>query len=367
MRNLLIVLALAGCGNDVTNPNADMAQPDMARGPDLSMPLPMGDPIQAPMNQWTWVDFPDSACQDGAAAGIGVYPTGSDKLIIFLNGGGACWSYLTCYTLMTATTVPAKDQFTQLAGTPLTGTVFDQNEAKNPFKGWNAVFVPYCTGDVHSGNHVSTYTDMQSGMTKTWHHVGHANIMAYLKRLAPTFPNMKKVVVSGSSAGGFGASLNYQAFREYFPSSQDYLLDDSGPPLEAPNIPQGYIDAWYQEWGLGQVLDPVCGDPCKTDLSQALKVLDATYPNDRMALLSSLQDQTIRGYFLLSPSGFQTALLMTATDLLDPTPNFRYFFVPGQTHTMLGGVNNFTVNNVSLWDWMNQMVTDDPSWKSQKP
>src|SRR5262249_42892316 len=154
-------------------------------------------------------------------------------------------------------------QFDMVSAQPLTGSIFDRNEPKNPFKDWNVVFVPYCTGDVHAGDHVSTYSDTNGGNTKMWHHKGHANILAYLKRLAPPFPNMKKVVVSGSSAGGFGASMNYDDFRKYFPSGQSYLIDDSGPPLEAPNIPQGYIDAWYQEWNLGEVLDPVCGSPCK--------------------------------------------------------------------------------------------------------
>ena len=307
-------IALAGCGGGLSDQTPDMAPPA-----DMALP-PMGDPITSPMNQWTWIDFPDSSCDDGSPTGIGVYNAGSPNLLVFMNGGGACWSYLTCYTLNTAVHGPfGQAQFNMALASVGPGTIFDRNEPRNPFRDWSYVFVPYCTGDVHAGDNVVVYTDTQSGDMKTYHHKGHANVLAYLKRIAPTFPSPKKLVVSGSSAGGYGASMNYADFRRYFPSSEAYLLDDSGPALEAPSIPQGYIDAWYASWNLGEVLGPACGDACKTDLSAALTALDKAYPHDRMALLSSEQDATIRNYFLLSPSGFQTALLMTAQDILDPT------------------------------------------------
>ena len=58
---------------------------------------PLGALINAPQTTWTWVDFPDSACSDGSTTGIGISPSSSTNLVIFLEGGGACGDYATCY------------------------------------------------------------------------------------------------------------------------------------------------------------------------------------------------------------------------------------------------------------------------------
>jgi hypothetical protein len=328
---------------------------------------PLGDPITTTMNTWTWVDFPDTSCDDGTPTGIGVNQGSSSNLIVFMNGGGACWDYLTCFMLNTATHGPyGKAQFDAQQGN-LAGTLFDRNDATNPFKDWSFVFVPYCTGDVHAGDNVVMYSDNQGMNTHTYHHTGHKNILSYVPRIAGTWPSPGKLVVSGSSAGGYGASFNYDTFRKYWPAGKVYLLDDSGPTLEGDAIPPGYRSAWYMEWNLGEVLDPICGAACMSDFSQAIKILADRYKNDRMALLSSLQDQTIRNYFLLSPTGFQGELTMMAHDILDPTTNFKYFFVDGQTHTMLGNVGNFMSQGTPLQTWLTQLVNDDPAWTTLQP
>jgi hypothetical protein len=47
-----------------------------------------------------------------------------------------------------------------------------------------------------------------------WRHGGRADVAAYLKRRAATFPAPRKLAISGSSAGGFGALLNCDAARQ---------------------------------------------------------------------------------------------------------------------------------------------------------
>src|SRR6266545_3474680 len=88
---LLVALALAGCGGD------KQASPS----PPPDQPI---QPIQAPRNTWTWVDFPDSSCGDGSTTGIGVNPGDSSNVLVFLEGGGACWSYESCFVNRTVAT-----------------------------------------------------------------------------------------------------------------------------------------------------------------------------------------------------------------------------------------------------------------------
>src|SRR5207237_1245800 len=107
-----------------------------------------------------------------------------------------------------------------------------------------------------------------------------------------------------------------------------------GPVFIANEVPIGERTAWYAAWRLDLTLDPQCPG-CKDDLSLLLPALAQKYPDDRMALLSYTQDQTIRNFMLKSPQEFQTDLYDLAAQRIDPIPSFRYFFEAGETHTLL--------------------------------
>ena len=80
-------------------------------------------------------------------------PFDVEKLVLFLEGGGACWDELTCYSLQTAaniTTGFGEPQLRKRMGS-VSGGLFDRASATNPFKDASFVYVPYCTGDVHAG------------------------------------------------------------------------------------------------------------------------------------------------------------------------------------------------------------------------
>src|SRR5258705_7412560 len=143
----------------------------------------IGEPITAPQQVWTWVPFADAFCMDGDTLGIGVnLNTNSHRVLIFLNGGGACWDEPTCYTLNTATHGPfGPVQFNALVPGLNQAWLFDRTAASNPFRDYNYVFVPYCTGDLHAGSRIVDYR------SRTNLHVCYQNITAYLRRLVATF------------------------------------------------------------------------------------------------------------------------------------------------------------------------------------
>lgn len=356
MRLCTILLAsvfVAGCGG---TPTSEM--------PPAKEPRPtLGAPITAPMNTWTWVDFPDSTCDEGTPTGIGINPGTSGNVLFFLMGGGACWDYSTCITVGFAAHGPFQKRDFDGSYRGFSG-ILDRNDPDNPARDWSYVFVPYCTGDVHAGDNEVVYSSGND--SQTYRHRGRRNLEAFMKRVAGTFPDAPKVVISGSSAGGYGAAFGFPTARRYFPDAKVYLVDDSGPPLIGDAIPASFRAAWFKNWNLGPVLDATCPG-CRDDLSLVIPSYAPRYPDDRMALLSSLQDKTISGYLLRAPATFENDLLEMATERLDPTAHGRYFFVPGQTHTMLFDLAQFTSNGVRLGDWLKQLVSDDPAWKSTKP
>src|SRR5262249_23260709 len=150
-----------------------------------------------------------------------------------------------------------------------------------------------------------------------------------------TVPLPGKLVVSGSSAGGFGSALNYDLVRGYFPHAHSYLLDDSGPPLIGDGIPKDLRETWYKVWRLDHTLAPLCPH-CQSDFSTLVPILAAKYPDDRMGLLSNTQDSVIRGFFgNQSGPQFQTNLYSMASTVIDPQANFHYYFPAGTGHTFL--------------------------------
>ncbi len=344
---LLSVLALAACG---------------------------GEDAVTPTFTWRWVEIAGARCSDGSTTGIGIEEGPSDDVAVFLDGGGACWDYLTCWQFGTAAQGSGRfglAEFEPEVKRLVPGSIFDRTSPGNPYKDFTFVFVPYCTGDVHAGDTANLYLPE----LRTWHHRGRANLAADFAYLQANLAAPGKIVVSGSSAGGFGALLAFDLAKKAWPAAKGYLVDDSGPPLQ--EIPQSTIDSWYPSWDLRTVLEPLCGTGCKQDLSLIFTSLRDRYPADRLALLSSTADVTMRRFFTdlgtltpMSAQAFDAAVRGLAASIEDDSPpgETHAFLVTGTSHTMLGHPGDFTSSQgTKLFDWLAQQVGDDPAWSARIP
>ncbi len=101
----------------------------------------------------------------------------------------------------------------------------------NPFKDWTVIAFPYATGDFHVGTGDFKYTDA-NGKEKILYHHGYTNYSLVMKQVMQLagIGNTEAVLVTGYSAGGFGASLLADdIFTNYFPNakSKTVLADAS--------------------------------------------------------------------------------------------------------------------------------------------
>jgi hypothetical protein len=335
-------------------------------GPALVLLLACGgnSPSQelgVPEKVWSWIDVPGTVCSDGSPTGIAVNPGPpgpGDTVVLFLNGGGACWDPITCRVGLAEGGPYGRTQFESDIPSA-TGTIVDRNVAEAIYGDATLVFIPYCTGDVHWGNSTNDYPGV-----RTWHHAGQPNLAADVAWLAARLPSPTRLVVSGSSAGGYGSLLAHQMARTAWPSAKGYLIDDSGPPLIGDDVPASERMAWYDSWRLDLTLAPICPE-CSADLSQILNTVAQKYPQDRIALISSHQDTVIRAFLLQTPSGFENALLQLVDERITPLANARAFLVSGADHAMLRTPASYTAGSVSLPSWLAQMVNDDPTWSTQ--
>jgi hypothetical protein len=344
----MLVGLLAACGGTGSLATSPPALPTLAR------------------NTWTWVDIPGTSCGNGSPTGIGVNPGDGPGLLVFLNGGGACFDHLSCFVAQIAGPGSfGRTDFEALATARFPGSILDRSDPLNPYRSLSLVFVPYCTGDVHGGDNVVDYPDT-SGGTRRWHHVGRANVKVMLPWIQAAFPSPSPLVVSGSSAGGFGALVNYDAFRVALPAADAVLVDDSGPPLVGGDISPALLAAWIAAWRIDLAVAPICLE-CLVDMSKLFPTLARRYPQDRLALLSSTQDGVIRAFFgYLDGSAFEAAIGRLEL-VLEPIPGARYFVVPGTSHTMLPTPASFTSSGVELRSWLGQQLAGDGAWASAKP
>jgi hypothetical protein len=337
-----------------------------------------GAPVVSPPGAWTWVGVPEAKCRDGSPTGFGIRRNpASDKLLIYLEGGGACFNGTTCGISPGSFNELTFNGWATVGGV---AGIFDTNSPGNPLKDWNAVYIPYCSGDIHAGNR--TGVDIE-GLTspKNQSFVGFANIGHFLKRIIPTFPDASKVLLTGISAGGFGAAYNYDRVAQAFCPTPVILIDDSGPPMADAYLAPCLQDHWRTLWNLDQTLPADCADcspPGGGGIIRYVSFLAGKYPDSRLGLVSSTQDAVISLFFGYGQNDcanlngvaapvpgpvYAEGLLDLRDHYLNNPPSWGTYFVNSTTHTYLIGPGFYTTASAGwpLTAWVNDLVNDGPA------
>ncbi|MDO4466379.1 MAG: pectin acetylesterase-family hydrolase [Bacillota bacterium] len=98
------------------------------------------------------------------------------------------------------------------------------NVKENPFRNWNFVVIPYSTGDLHIGNVI--YEEEDGNRT---YHQGYKNFKLFMEQIKDELGNPDSLIITGSSAGGFGAALLAEDVLEYFPNTKNIVtMVDAG-------------------------------------------------------------------------------------------------------------------------------------------
>ena len=336
-------------------------------------PGPPSAPIVAEPRRWTWVPIEGAECMNGSPTGIGINPsTSTKKLLIVLEGGGACFNDTTCTVgTINALGFGPLELAAELAVMGYSGTL-SRTLGVNVFAEWSYVFIPYCTGDVHAGAN-------RSGPGGR-HHVGFENIRLALARLVPTFPAAEQVVISGSSAGGFGAAYNFDQVQQAFAAVPVTLLDDSGPMMPDEFLKPCLQAQMRAAWGLDQTLPAdcaACRPPNEAGLANYAEYLAAKYPDRRFGLISSTGDAVIRTFFgfgnsadCSSPAAFpaqdfEDGLVALRERMHPAHPNFRVYYPRSELHTwLLTDLGLYqTTSAVPLHAWVRDLVEGAPGWR----
>ncbi len=315
---------------DLTFGNGQASEPALR-----AMVNPATAQVLAADKAWSFVDVPESRCANGESTGFGLNPNAaSDELVVYFQSGGACWNLATC-GIGTSVNIRGGYKGTDFDTEGARDwSIFSRTEPKNPFRNMNLAFVPYCTADVHAGTKVTNY-----GLVQINHH-GARNVEAVLLRLKATYPNLRRIIVAGTSAGGFGAQLNFPRFAAAFPNAKIDSVVDSAQML----TPQGSLaQEFAQNWG---VTVPSDCTGCLESYPSYVTYLLQKNPNANFALFASMRDAVLTPFlgFGINVQAFRDETANLLVTRYDPRPNGRYIARRWFRHGYLEGVKQITSN-----------------------
>ncbi|MCP4437431.1 MAG: hypothetical protein GY810_00505 [Aureispira sp.] len=321
--------------------------------------------------KWCFAYVPDMICRGGTETGIGIrLNNSSNKILIYLEGGGGCFNKTTC------TVNPSfynKTSFDAIKGIELGMGIFKKSNDNNPFKDWNCIYVPYCTGDVHSGTR--TNVDIGWGIVRQ-QMVGHNNVSLVLAELVKQFPDADEVFLTGSSAGGYGTLVNADQVIEAFPDAKVTIMDDSGPIIIDETAHPRCLDSiWETTFGFRIPNDysTYTTTQYTTDFKSIYEYLSKKHPDVEFGLVTYLEDLVIREFYgygsqnckttegipaPVSGAAYKNGLIHLRDSVMQSLPNWKTYYIKGVGHTLNvvgGAINTLEVDDVAFSDWINQL------------
>ena len=333
-------------------------------------------------NRWeTIAPGGETICARGADYSFYHRAGSSDKLMIYFQGGGACWDSETCapgyspgdpddefddFDIFSAEVRPSGVQ-------SLEDTLLNADISGNSTADHSVVYVTYCTGDVHTGDITHEYS--HDGQDYTLHHRGATNTNAALNWAFEQYPNPEQVFVVGCSAGSYASIYHAPTIIERYTDVPVVQLGEAGSGSLIPPGWRGYA-SWNYRANMPNAaraipLDEYIIPSLYTEVASA-------YPSATFAQYSAFGDgvQMFYGAFIseMTVENERDALGLfwrwtrettNGFELIDrETDNFAYFVEGALGHCTLDGFqgqqfDQRQANGVSYIDWIADLLNGD--------
>ncbi len=178
--------------------------------------------------------YPEGCLSGNRGAYHGSMRVGSEKenLIVYFNGGGVSWNEYTAAHPGGLFSGNLKDRYYFNESEWIGDGVIDNGLAsmaeENPFRNWSIIEFPCATGDFYCGNGDFPYIALD-GTERLLPHHGYRNTLAVLEMARQWIGTPKKMLIAGSSAGGWGVALMAEDIIQFFEGCKDVtcLIDCS--------------------------------------------------------------------------------------------------------------------------------------------
>jgi hypothetical protein len=354
------LIALASCGGDESSGSTDTSTPTTeaiasteAPIADTSLPNPTEQPVYS--TTWETVDAPsDCMCADGSAFHFYVREASPTKVLFYLEGGGACFSGEMCKpgSGTYSEKIAPVSQLTDAPG------ILDFENPENPFADYSVVYVPYCTGDVHSGNITKDY-----GNGVVVQHKGFVNASSALGTMIERFPDTTQLVVAGSSAGSFPTPVFAAMAGDQLPNADlKVFADSSGAVPDAMGFVVG-------NWGTLETLPdwPEIDGLTVDQFTPAYTFIKAAEHNPKITFLRhDYAFDPVLSQFAqmagLSPDNLVSVMRTNESKIEATGANVTNWISPGAEHTIAVRDELYTeeMNGVRFIDWLTAFVNGKP-------
>jgi hypothetical protein len=197
--------------------------------------------VESDFGVWTQHTFSQAndgpKCITGEDYSVFTKPGDPKKLLVFLQGGGACWQgFYNCNLFAAGPFGQAPPEQPPFPG------VFNTSSSDNPFADYSVVYMPYCDGSAFGGDNdvvdpgwqafIEDRLNLDAGTGPTTRfHRGVRNQSAGMDVAGNEFPRAKQITVMGHSAGGVGVAA-FAPFLARFVFGNNTKLtvfNDAGP------------------------------------------------------------------------------------------------------------------------------------------
>jgi Pectinacetylesterase len=264
------------------------------------------------------------------------------RLLIFFQGGGGCFSVETCQPGSTWFD-DRIDAYDDPAGS---GGILDFASQDNPFRDYSVVYIPSCTGDVHTGSRLVRYGSLRVQQK------GYLNAQAALRRAFREFPNPDAVFVTGCSAGSVGSAFHADSIiRRYRDARVTQLGDSLAFVFHRPIS--------LADWGTHERF-PRWFRPTRPrqrwTMVEFLRGLARAHPRRTFARFNHVRDgvqERFYGAVGADPAGFAPRLRAAEREL-KRLPNYRSYLACGTEHCAFQGSEFYSlrVGDTRLRNWV---------------
>ena len=340
---LLAIFVFSACQPESTTPASDA-------------PQSTGTPTEASATPTDWQKISPAAnttCSDGSPYSFFVRQGDPNKLLVYFQGGGACWFRQNCDPQM------SPSYSIQVGNIDRANFgIFNLDNPDNPFKDHTTVFAPYCTADVHMGASDTVYPPVEEGQTDlVIRHQGRANVEAVLQWTYEHVPSPQSIFVTGSSAGAIPSPLYTALIADHYVNARIAQLGDGAGGYRRtnndsrPDEQWGTFDFITQEQGFAN-LRP------ETMTYESLYIAAAqAQPDITFAEYDAAEDAVQKRFLSMSGQkdvALQQAIEANHADIRRDVGNFSSYIAGGNSHTILGRPEFYTLasNGVAIRDWV---------------
>lgn len=252
-------------------------------------------PASPRSGKWYRIAPPGAVSANGDVYHGSVRVGSENKVIVMFHGGGVSWNEYMAARPVSIYRKSMKPNFyaseSDLIADLVTTHGIGSRRRDNPFRDWSMISISYSSGDFHTGTADFPYTDT-CGEQQVLHHHGYSNYRAVMRTAIDAIGTQpEQIVVTGFSAGGFGAALLTDDIMTHFPDCGDVTCCVDGGFM----LYDGWRDAASAVWGApSEIVERLHSDNITLD---ALTALHRDHRESvRILFISSTRDHALAEY-----------------------------------------------------------------------